>query len=66
MAQWHLPRWEDIEAKDADDRDPLERFIWDNTPSITEEAAWRETLFDAIFAARDSIAAFETNPGAVK
>lgn len=64
MAQWHLPRWSDIDAKTEGERDPLEQFIYDNTPSgHTREAMFREELFNAIFAAIDSIAASQSNPG---
>lgn len=58
MAMWHLPTWDECAAKPEDDRDALERFIYDNTPAGRDEPKFRSDLFDAIFAAMDSHEAF--------
>ena len=67
MATWQLPTWAECSDTDRDTRDPLQDFIFEQTPSgDAEELSFRESLWKAIMTAHDSITAFQASEGVAK
>lgn len=64
---WRMPTWDECEAVPANERDGLQKFIYENTPAGKDEAEFREQLQEAIWCGHQSINAYQSKtPGNAK